>query len=346
MADDLQGGGQSGGSGALQGRLESLDALRGVAAALVVLYHLTHRYHEEYPGEPRPFASVPWGDAGVWLFFMISGFVILLSMDKATRPLDFVVSRASRLYPLFWVCVLTTFAVVSVLGLPGREVGGPDLVLNLTMVPRLLGAETVDGAYWTLGVELLFYAGILVAWWLGLLRARRLPRLLAAMLAVAVAPVLVVGSPVFGLRHAHLFAAGMALCCLRSGRDGPRAAWVAVLAVAPLVDLLATGPADAAATAVFTGLLLVATSPVGAGLAWPPAVWLGHASYGWYLLHQNIGYAIMRRLHLGATLEVVVAMAATLGLAAALVVLVERPALRALRRAYRRRTARIPVPAG
>lgn len=345
MSDDAETGGEPPEGRAVRGRLASLDALRGVAAGLVVLYHLTHRYQELYPGEPRPPLSVPWGDAGVWLFFMISGFVILLSMDKVTRPLDFVVSRWSRLYPLFWVCVLVTFATVSVLGLPGREVGFADLVLNLTMVPRFLGASLVDGAYWTLSVELMFYAGILVAWALGLLHPRALPFLLAAMLAVAVAPDLVTPGSVFGLRHAHLFAAGMALCCLRSGREGPRAAWVLVLLAAPLVDLALTGPADAAATAGFTAVLLAATTDAGSALSWAPLVWLGHASYAWYLLHQNIGYAIMLRLHLAATAEVVLAMAVTLALAALLVVTVERPALRALRAAYRRRSAGVAAPA-
>ena len=76
-------------------RLESVDALRGIAAVAVVLFHFTTRYDQLFiHREPLGF-SVPWGHLGVNLFFMISGFVIFMTLDKTRRPADFVVSRFS-----------------------------------------------------------------------------------------------------------------------------------------------------------------------------------------------------------------------------------------------------------
>ena len=77
------------------GRIGAVDGLRGVAALAVVLYHYTQRYGElaehgktdaafagQYPSNGTPWFHVPWGHFGVQLFFMISGFVILMTVMK------------------------------------------------------------------------------------------------------------------------------------------------------------------------------------------------------------------------------------------------------------------------
>lgn len=83
-------------------RLVEVDALRGVAALAVVLFHYTTRFTDLFqPGVP-PAVSFPGGHYGVNLFFIISGFVIFMTLEKTARPLDFVVSRFSRLFPAYW----------------------------------------------------------------------------------------------------------------------------------------------------------------------------------------------------------------------------------------------------
>ena len=78
-----------------RGRLVELDALRGIAAVVVVLYHLT--YWNDAAGQ-APF-SVFWGHYGVELFFIISGFVIFMTLAQARDLRAFAVSRVARLYP-------------------------------------------------------------------------------------------------------------------------------------------------------------------------------------------------------------------------------------------------------
>ena len=131
-------------------RVAELDLLRFVAAISVVLYHYGY-------GAPFGVAAshvTEFGFLGVQLFFMISGFVILwTAMNKSA--FEFIASRISRLYPTFWACVLLTAATLFFLG---RKIGPRMLLANLTMIPGPLRQPMLDDVYWTLVVEIKFYA--------------------------------------------------------------------------------------------------------------------------------------------------------------------------------------------
>src|SRR4051812_2873794 len=161
-------------------RLVGGDALRGVAALAGVLFFYTNRYTELFQPAPPPAASFPGGQYGVNLFFIISGFVIFMTLEKTRRPMDFVVSRFSRLFPAYWVAIALTFSITHWLGLPGKLVDGGAALANMIMVHGLLRVPHVDGVYWTLEVELLFYCGMLLLYRLG--RLDRIHHVLMAML--------------------------------------------------------------------------------------------------------------------------------------------------------------------
>jgi peptidoglycan/LPS O-acetylase OafA/YrhL len=98
-----------------------LNALRGFAAFAVMLFHYTSRYGQLYGyNDLLPF-HMSWGQYGVQLFFLISGFVIFMTLGRTRQPINFVVGRFSRLYPTYWAGVIATFTIVAVMGLPGRE---------------------------------------------------------------------------------------------------------------------------------------------------------------------------------------------------------------------------------
>src|SRR5688572_9141623 len=116
-------------------RIGELDALRGIAALAVVFHHLTSRFFEDYGTPPGAAPAFPFrGVEGVFLFFIISGFVISQTLERIRRARDFVVSRFSRIFPSFWVCVLLTYGAVLAFGLPGREVRFGAFLVNLTML--------------------------------------------------------------------------------------------------------------------------------------------------------------------------------------------------------------------
>lgn len=130
-------------------RVAELDFLRFIAATMVVFYHFMFR--ETY----APLNTLAqYGYLGVPLFFMISGFVILWSAQGRTGW-EFVKSRFWRLYPMFWLGMLTTLAVMVVAG--RAKFSAYDIAANFTMLPGYLGAPMIDGVYWTLAVEFKFY---------------------------------------------------------------------------------------------------------------------------------------------------------------------------------------------
>lgn len=139
-------------------RMAALDALRFMAALGVMFYHYAYSHA---PGAPSSTSlgamTARFGFLGVEIFFLISGFVILWSArDRA--PAQFVRSRLLRLYPEFWISVLLSATIFTLIpGGFGQDLTHAEVLINLTMVPGYLGVDYVDGVYWTLEVELAFY---------------------------------------------------------------------------------------------------------------------------------------------------------------------------------------------
>jgi peptidoglycan/LPS O-acetylase OafA/YrhL len=148
-------------------RLEVLDGLRFVAALSVVAYHFTAmdrvwdvRADVVFPSQPGAY-----GWLGVHLFFLISGFVICMS-SWGRGVGRFLLSRATRLYPAYWLSVVVAFVVLTIWPFVQKPVGVGEALVNLTMFHEPLGARPVAEVYWTLWAELRFYLLFsLVVWW-------------------------------------------------------------------------------------------------------------------------------------------------------------------------------------
>lgn len=168
-------------------RFHELDLLRGVACLLVLAFHYLSRapkagwmLEADYP-LLEPVAR--YGYLGVHLFFVISGFVILMSAEGAS-PRSFAASRVARLYPALWVGATLTAGTAWWLAEPRFAVSMRDYLINLTLFPHWFNARYVDGAYWSLAYELHFYLYVWLALRLGL--ARHFEWLMAAWLLVSV----------------------------------------------------------------------------------------------------------------------------------------------------------------
>jgi len=142
-------------------RFYEIDLLRFLAAFAVVLFHYTFRGYVQGGYSPVEFPILDdfsrYGYLGVHLFFIISGFVILLSAMNRSA-IKFAISRIVRLYPAFWAGVTISALVIFFFGAPVFSVSLMQYVSNLSMVSGYLGVEAIDGVYWTLLVELKFYA--------------------------------------------------------------------------------------------------------------------------------------------------------------------------------------------
>lgn len=142
-------------------RVNEIDLLRFIAALLVVFYHLSFRGYaaDDMTVMPYPLLAnfSKYGYLGVNLFFMISGFVILMTASSGSLQ-KFIVSRFARLYPAFWACCTITFAMIVTMGEPRYSASLSQYLINMTMLSGFVDVPSIDGAYWSLFVEIKFYA--------------------------------------------------------------------------------------------------------------------------------------------------------------------------------------------
>lgn len=339
-------------------RLHEIDLLRIVAAVSVMAYHYLFSAYAGGLSDLRfPHADVVarYGYLGVDLFFTISGFVVLLSAwDRSPR--SFVISRAVRLYPAYWVAVTLT-TIVSVGLSQGRfPVSLPQYLANLTMFNSLPNIENVDVVYWTLWAELRFYAMILVLTWAGI-TARRVTYFcwvwLAATFVFQAGLLPHATDLILNTQFSHYFIAGMALCLIHRYGVTPQTLAIVAISLGNAI-YRGVGFADRVGiryhtdlhrpvvvviiVAIFAIMLAVAlklTSRIGR----PWFAVLGALTYPLYLVHAHIGFIIFERL--GDQVNHVLLVAATMllmtGVAAALHHGVEQPLAPRLKRLLDRR---------
>ncbi len=147
-------------------RFQELDALRGLAALLVVFFHYTI-------GRDEANLGFKLGTTGVDLFFIISGFVILLSLKHIEKPGHFIINRISRLYPTYWASVTVTFILVlisSIYTANDTELSLVQYLGNMTMFQFYLKIPNLDGPYWTMIIEMLFYIFMILLFHIKLLK--------------------------------------------------------------------------------------------------------------------------------------------------------------------------------
>jgi len=139
-------------------RFLELDVLRGIAVLIVLLFHYTTKYNEVFNTELMSLLEFKYGHYGVHLFFIISGYVIFLTINKIKSGKEFIVKRFLRLYPTFWLCLIFTFLITSFFsGIPRFQRTFYEFFVNFSMVPSYFGIRKIDGVYWSLLYELEFY---------------------------------------------------------------------------------------------------------------------------------------------------------------------------------------------
>ena len=158
-----------------RGHLPTLDALRGIASLAVCWFHYTNaEFTEQFP---RYQATGKYGWLGVHIFFVISGFVIPLSMYRARYQIAaffrFMLKRIARLDPPY----LASVALV-VLGtwlsslLPGHvpyHIPWAEVAAHLGYLNAFLGMNWMQMTYWSLAIEFQYYLFVglcfpLLAW--------------------------------------------------------------------------------------------------------------------------------------------------------------------------------------
>ena len=253
---------------------QGIHYLRGVAAAAVILKHASH------PGGPWERAL----DAGVDLFFVISGFVMVVSTyGKDIGPLDFVRRRCERVLPMWWI----TLAIVALLGLGTGDWSA--WVLSLALIPTVINSGVGSvywGVGWTLVFEMIFYAffAIGLAWRSTGFVFIVLPAMVAVGFAAGRSDVPLLNDTMHPLLLEFIMGALVARLVLAGARPS-------LLYAGLGVALLAIGAQFAGGTEVRPLTLGLPMALVVAGLAAAelPKIrflaLLGDSSYSMYLLH-------------------------------------------------------------
>lgn len=339
------------------GRLTELDGLRGLAVLLVVVYHLFARWAEPlhettlYP-HGNALTHLPalayLGAYGVLLFFLTSGFVIVMTLERSSGVADFALRRTARLWPTMLVCATLSTLVINLSGIAFYPTAGlerwhvttleyvfsiffvpPDLVADALGLER---AQWVEGVYWTLWAEVRFY--VLVALVFAL---RPGAAFLSAWAAVqALSTGLELARAVFDVRGSHLlpvlvlqpgylawFSLGICGYYYWTGRMRGLVWAIVALALTAIVAVEVVTPhgfVPAFAPGAWPAMLVYGAVMATFALflcrhrairlvTWRPVVVIGLASYPLYLFHER---AAMTALPYLAGLGVAPAMGAAL----------------------------------
>jgi exopolysaccharide production protein ExoZ len=345
-------------------RFNSLEALRAIAALLVVMFHTqTLAGVAGYPVFGWLFAD---GDKGVDLFFVLSGFIMMTvhrgDLGRPTQLGNYAISRVFRIYPNVWI--VSALALVTYLAGFGGETGGDklgtgSLISSFLLLPQ--AGDALVNVTWTLKYEIFFYALfglLLVRVWLG--------AILLALWQAAIIACMILSidtSPLWGFYLRPIaceFGIGclVALLVTRHGAAGatPRTAWawasLLIGGVAFVIFLLQNDYYPgmdivvprcltfgiAAALIIYGCCILEVAGRLKVGRF---LVFLGGASYAIYLVHfpvVRLGVKLVTRLHpnqISLAGLGVAAIGVSVGVGFHL--LVDRPLGRRLQRLRRRR---------
>ncbi|MGZ3275547.1 MAG: acyltransferase family protein [Caulobacteraceae bacterium] len=302
-------------------RIENIERLRGLAALGVVLCHAVGQFYGVTRYSPGPERLLGWaGQVGVAVFFVVSGFCIRLPMARAlagdpAARLDvrrYLHRRARRILPPYWIAIAISIAVglISPIGLLDGGHGLLNVGLHLVGLHTLWpeSFNSINGVFWTIGLEIQFYLAYLLLANRPATPAKGLALLVLAVAAYGVAslafpnpsPWRIVGQE-FVLATLWQWYIGAVLADLYV-RHAPAfaavplgAAWAVRIAAFGALFALGLGdPVIAQVHLVYWTLPLAALASVAAALTGPPSARggpldaLGQASYSLYLLHPAV----------------------------------------------------------
>ena len=312
-------------------RLHALDGLRGVAILLVMgfhyFYHLESSYYKShlYPyGETFSNTLVfKYGYMGVELFFIISGFVIAMTLESSRSVIDFAIRRFVRIRPALIVSAVLTFFLLNWSDSPfalTRRQFWPNFLPSLTLTPTALwsglfpNVDFVTGVYWSLVVEIRFYMIAAILFWL-FPRDKLARNLVIFTVVIYIARALLrrwlpgyngVYDGLFVPDYMPWFAAGAIFFELYKERLTKGMALVLLAVAYVMIARISTNYAVIGRDPIFASLTglsflalfwLLSTRPSAVSfLEVRPLVWIGECSYSIYLYHYAIGMILISQV--------------------------------------------------
>lgn len=331
-------------------RFQELDILRGIAAFGVMLFHYSVDFYKRVPNSINTsHFGFEYGFLGLHLFFMISGFVIFMTLEKTKAIRDFVISRFSRLFPTYWVAISLTLLLTWIIAAPFQKgiYTFPQIAVNYTMLQSFFKIQHIDVSYWTMGIELKFYIllGLIFQfkWFKNIFWICIIWLLTCAFVAVIKIPYAEAFKFLFILNHAPLFIAGIAFYTLKKSVDKIQTIQSHILIIASFaIEILIVYQTQFEQVYVYyiSSFFVIFYLFVFGKLKFLQnriLLFLGAISYPFYLIHQNIGFAIIYRLKMildNDFFYIPVTFTIVLFLAWLISKYVEKPAIQFIRKKY------------
>lgn len=293
-------------------RFAFVDALRGLAALWVAGFHF---YGGISQGSSQrtfcePFHTLlSYGNCGVEIFFVLSGFVIAYTLRQARVTPgyigNFIFRRSLRLEPPYWATIILAMGVTCLANLARSDRVAPlpsglQLLAHLVYLQHVLHLGSIVEVFWTLCVEVQFYLTFVLL--LALVQRMsgpcrqgnsRQPWLLLALVpltfwSIAVQADLVSCPRGFMIKFWCLFQLGTLAWWTLEGRFGSTSFWSLV---AVLLGLQIRHFSVEHCVGILTGVsLFVAGKSNGlCWLDWPVLQYFGRLSYSFYLVHTVVG---------------------------------------------------------
>jgi peptidoglycan/LPS O-acetylase OafA/YrhL len=322
-------------------RIGFVDGFRGIAILLVLGYHYFHRWagrgYYPYGDVLADFPLFAIGHYGVQLFFAVSGFVIAMTLERTGSFAEFAVKRFARLWPAMLVCSCISFAF-----LKWQPIYFPQSPKNFVSSLTFLSGDVVwyrlfpgfnsgwiDGAYWSLFVEVRFYALAATCYYLS---GSRFRQVFAVGSACAVSMYCLASlyqlpgvakllSDVAIPQHLPWFLLGLSMYERWSGNYGKsnQTLGISMLCIVLIASADTTWPD--VITFIMVATAFLACLKFDAVNRIFSASWLtfvGICSYSLYLLHQNVGVTLISliasRLSLGQNASLIVPFAVAAGM--------------------------------
>jgi peptidoglycan/LPS O-acetylase OafA/YrhL len=223
----------SSGAPAGPSRLGWLDALRGIAALVVVFDHSSYTFLAEFRRELIPEFNT--GRYGIMLFFLVSGYIIPASLERRGCIRTFWIGRVFRMYPM-WAAVVIPVLALNLVGIAelradfGQQNAATAAVAHVTLLQELLGTPSLLLVLWTLSYEMAFYLLVVALFTVRLhRRSAEVAVTLAVLAAVSVTAGVVLPVPALSgavgtgpLVMLASMAMVVAICCASSSSAAPR----------------------------------------------------------------------------------------------------------------------------
>lgn len=283
-----------------------IQSIRGFAAIMIVIFHYTYRYDNLYGMGNISFPTLElWGTVGVSFFFFLSGF---LSFQNATDEFDvkkYWKNKFSSLYLSYFISVILIYVIVSLFGLPGREVSFVDLILNICLMNGFIGTPYVDGAHWYMTFIIVMY----IYWmFIRMFKIQNkvicvpavlvISKILSAISRFLPQPFANVISVLSGRQYIFYFTLGIAIACILKldSKSKMEVIYYVYLVAIGIYILRIEGLTTVLMLCIGIVFVLLAQKKTNQNSFIKISGFIGNISYQLYLVHQNIGYIIINRM--------------------------------------------------